>query len=99
VQEHPLAHVRDDEVARRYGDMRFGHGEGFNGSAVKRFKLFKTKGYLRNQAQAELHCLMVFSAMHGLTQRRRELEAVGEFRYVPRPPKADDAVVRVLRAA
>jgi len=83
---NPLSY--HDEVAGTFGDMRFGHGEGFNGSAVKRFKLFKTKGYLRNAAQAELHCVMVFCGMHGLTQRRRELEAAGEFRYVERKPQA-----------
>lgn len=76
-----------DELAAQYGDMRFGHGEGFNGSAVKRFKLFKTKAHLENDARAELHCVMVFCIMHGLTQRRRELEAVGEFDFVPRPKK------------
>jgi hypothetical protein len=76
----------NDELAARFGTMRFGHGEGLNGTAVKRFKLFKTKGYLRTAAQAELHCVMVFAAMHGLTQRRRELEAAGEFQSVPRPP-------------
>lgn len=75
-----------DELAGRFGEMRYGHGEGFNGAAVKRFKLFKTKAYLKTAAQAELHCVMVFAAMHGLTQRRRELDAVGEFQRVPRPP-------------
>jgi hypothetical protein len=81
----------NDELAGRLGEMRFGHGEGFNGTAVKRFKLFKTKAYLKTAAQAELHCVMVFAAMHGLTYRRRELEAAGEFQYVPRPPAKQTA--------
>jgi hypothetical protein len=76
-----------DELAARFGEMRFGHGEGFNGACVKRFKLFKTKARLENAARAELACVMVFCAMHGLTQRRRELEATGDFDYVPRPKK------------
>lgn len=76
----------NDALAGRFGEMRYGHGEGFNGAAVQRFKLFKTKAYLRTAAQAELHCVMVFAAMHGLTQRRRELETAGEFQRIPRPP-------------
>jgi hypothetical protein len=51
--------------------------------------LFKTKAYLHGAAQAELHCLMVFCAMHGLTQRRRELEATDKFLYIPRPPRKE----------
>jgi hypothetical protein len=82
---NPLSY--HDELAARYGDMRFGHGEGFNGAAVKRFKLFKTKGYYWNDVQAELHCVMVFCAMHGLTQRRRELEAAGQFDHADDRPK------------
>jgi hypothetical protein len=93
---NPLSY--HDELAGRYGDMRFGHGEGFNGSAVKRFKLFKTKAHLHGDAQAELHCVMAFCAMHGLTQRRRELEAAGEFDYVERKPKASGSA-RAIRAA
>ena len=45
---------------------------------------------------------MAFCAMHGVTQRRRELAAVGEFDYVPCPaakPAEDDAVGRALGAA
>lgn len=82
---NPLSY--HDELAGRYGDMRFGHGEGFNGAVVKRFKLFKTKGYLWSDAQAELHCVMVFCAMHGLTQRRHELAAAGEFDHADDRPK------------
>jgi hypothetical protein len=61
----------NDLVAARYGDMRFGHGEGFNGTMVKRFKLLKTKGYYRTKAQAELHCVMVFAGVHALTMRQQ----------------------------
>lgn len=48
---------------------------------MKRFKLLKTKGYYRTKAQAELHTLMVFCVMHGLTMRQLDrqdapLEAV-----------------------
>lgn len=67
---NPLTYY--DPIANKYGSMRFGHGEGFNGACVKRFKLLKTKGYYRTKAQAELHALMVFCSMHGLTQHRRE---------------------------
>ncbi len=41
---------------------------------------------------------MAFCAMHGLTQRRRELEAAGEFDYVERKPKASGSA-RTIRAA
>ena len=82
------------------GSLRFGHGEGFNGSAVKRFKLFKTKGYLWNDVQAELHCVMVFCAQHGLTQRRRELEATGEFRLtIPKKQRVAQAEADALAAS
>lgn len=94
---NPLSY--HDELAGRYGDMRFGHGEGFNGACVKRFKLFKTKAHLHDDAQAELHCVMAFCAMHGLTQRRRELETAGEFPYVPRPPRKERADQRLSAAA
>jgi hypothetical protein len=40
---------------------------------------------------------MAFCAMHGLTQRRRELEAAGEFDYVERKPKASGSA-RTIRA-
>lgn len=72
---NPLSY--NDEVGGRFGDMRFGHGEGLNGACVKRFKLFKTKAYLRSDAQAELHCVMVFGIMHGLTHRRRDSKPPG----------------------
>jgi hypothetical protein len=65
----------NDPLAAKYGSMRFGHGEGFNGTAVERFKLLKTKGYYCTKAQAELHCLMVFCVMHGETMRQRALTA------------------------
>jgi hypothetical protein len=65
----------NDPLAAKYGSMRFGHGEGFNDTAVKRFKLLKTKGYYRTKAQAELHCLTVFCLMHGETMRQRNAEA------------------------
>ena len=54
-----------------YGDARFSYGEGFHGTAVKRFKLLKTKGYYKKKAQAEVHAVMVFCVMHGLTMRQR----------------------------
>ncbi len=91
-----------DELSARFGEMRFGHGEGFNGSCVKRFKLFKTKARLENDARAELHCVMVFCIMHGLTQRRRELEAIGEFDFVERPkkkPRTDAGIGTPMLAA
>lgn len=76
-----------DKLAEKYGSLRFGHGEGFNGSAVKRFKLLKTKGYYRTGPQAELHCLMVFCAMHGMTMRKREQER-GAAPVAPAAPAA-----------
>lgn len=97
---NPLSY--NDELGGRFGDMRFGHGEGLNGACVKRFKLFKTKAYLHSDAQAELHCVMVFGIMHGLTHRRRELEAAGESRYIPRkrkPAPAQEDVPALAAAA
>ncbi len=64
----------NDLVAARYGDMRFGHGEGFNDAMVKRFKLLKTKGYYRTKARAELHCVMVFAGIHALTRHQQDLK-------------------------
>lgn len=61
-----------DPLSDQYGSMRFGHGEGFNGHCVTRFKLLKTKAYYRKKAQAELHALMVFCSMHGITAYRRD---------------------------
>jgi hypothetical protein len=55
--------------------MRFGNGEGFNGTMVKRFKLLKTKGYYRTKVQAELHRVMVFAGIHALTMRHQLAKA------------------------
>jgi hypothetical protein len=45
---NPLTY--NDPLAGKYGQMRFGHGEGLHGSAAKRFKLLKTTGYYRTAA-------------------------------------------------
>jgi hypothetical protein len=95
---NPLSY--HDELAAQYGDIRFGHGEGFNGACVKRFKLLKTKAYLESAARAELHCVMVFCTQHGLTQRRRELEATGEFRLtIPKKQRLAQAEADALAAS
>jgi len=60
----------NDLIARVLGARRFGHNEGFNGACATRYKALC--GYFRNKAEAELRALMVFCAMHGETQYRRE---------------------------
>lgn len=76
----------NDPLAEAYGNMRFGHGEGFNGACVTRFKLLKTKGHYRTQAKAELHALSVFCAMHGITAYRRDAPAARGETEAPEAP-------------
>ena len=88
-----------DLLAIEYGRMRFAYGEGFNGACVSRFKLLKTKGYYRTKAQAELHAVTVFCAMHGLTQYRRELERAAAAAAVNGSAKANGNVCALPTAS
>ena len=62
-----------DELSEGYGRGRFGHGEGFHGHLVSRFKLLKDKAWYRHREQVERDALMIFCCMHALAmeQRRR----------------------------
>lgn len=65
-----------DPLSEAYGNARFGHGEGFFGAVVTRYKLLCGKRYFRQREQAEAELLLVYSHMHVLAmeQRKRKRE-------------------------
>ncbi|MCP9486544.1 MAG: hypothetical protein MSC30_11830 [Gaiellaceae bacterium MAG52_C11] len=69
----------DDELSRQFGDRRFGHNEGFHGSALwRRFRITTEKRWFRTVHDARADIGICFSIIHtvAMEQRRRKRAAL-----------------------